>query len=159
MSGTTIRRVTITIPPEVPAAAGAEASRQGISGSAWFTRTASRAAHIADGLAAAAEVFAEIGWPTAEEMAEADRILTRRVGAGEPLTAAHGGGDPTARRAHGAGRRSALWRRSPTGRHACGGRAVIAAARGAVLVASDPDDLAHLLAQHDGGDQVELFVV
>lgn len=74
-----MRRITITIPPEILAGAEAEAARQGVSVSAFLSQAAERAVRVADGLAAAAEVFDEIGWPTAEEFAEVDRVLDRAV--------------------------------------------------------------------------------
>lgn len=74
-----MRRVTITIPPEVLEAAEAQASREKISVSAFLSRAAAHAVTLAQGRAAAAEVFDEIGWPTPEERAETDRVLDRAV--------------------------------------------------------------------------------
>lgn len=77
-----MKRITITIPPDVLAAAEAAAAAEGVSVSAWLSRAAAHSALIAQGLAAAAEVFEKIGWPTAEDDAEVDRVLDRATARG-----------------------------------------------------------------------------
>lgn len=72
-----LRRVTITIPPDVLAAAEAEAQRQGLSVSAWLSRAADHAARLAQGQAAALEVFTEIGPPSEAELEQARAVLQR----------------------------------------------------------------------------------
>jgi len=72
-----MERITITIPHDVLAAAEAEAQRRGMSVSAWLSQAAERAARLAEGHAAAIQVFAEIGPPNEVELAEARAVLER----------------------------------------------------------------------------------
>lgn len=72
-----LRRITITIPPEVLAAVESLARRDGMSVSAWLSRAAEHAAQLAEGEAAADEAIAEIGEPDDEDVAEARAILVR----------------------------------------------------------------------------------
>lgn len=75
--GMSMRRITITMPPEVLVAAEAEARRRGMSVSAWLSEAAEHAARLAEGGAAAVEVFTEIGPPDEHELAEARAVLER----------------------------------------------------------------------------------
>jgi hypothetical protein len=72
-----MKRITITIPHDVLEAAEAEAKRRGLSVSAWLSQAAERAARLAEGQAAAIQVFAEIGPPNEAELAEARAVLER----------------------------------------------------------------------------------
>ncbi|HEY3258948.1 MAG TPA: hypothetical protein VGJ95_01545 [Pseudonocardiaceae bacterium] len=86
-----MRRITITMPPEVLAVAEAEARRRGMSVSAWLSEAAEHMARLAAGSAAAVQVFAEIGPPDEAELAEAHKILeraSRRTASGDDSSTA-----------------------------------------------------------------------
>lgn len=72
-----MRRITITIPPEVLEAAEIEAAKQGMSVSAWLSQAAAHAAKIAAGLADTQDVLAEIGGVDENAVAEARAALER----------------------------------------------------------------------------------
>jgi hypothetical protein len=70
-------QIMITVSPEVLAVAEAQARRRGISASDWLSEAAAQATRLAEGAAAAVQVFAEIGPPDENELAEARAVLER----------------------------------------------------------------------------------
>lgn len=80
-----MRRITITIPPDVLAGAEEQAEREGLSVSAWLSQAAAREVRRAAGLVAAAELLDEIdGWPTVAEAAELDREFDTALARARP---------------------------------------------------------------------------
>jgi hypothetical protein len=71
----TVKKLSIALDGEVAAAAGRAAARSGQSLSAWLNDAAENALAIERGLEAVREWEAENGAFTAEELAEADRVL------------------------------------------------------------------------------------
>jgi hypothetical protein len=67
-------RITITLESSVLAYARERAEAEGLSLSAWLNRVAEDEQKLADGRRAMEEVWAEIGSPTPEEDAWADRL-------------------------------------------------------------------------------------
>ena len=91
IQGMSMRRITITMPPEVLAVAEAQAQWRGMSVSAWLSQAAEHAARLAEGSAAAVQVFAEMGPPNEAELAEARAVLeraARRAAAGNDSSTA-----------------------------------------------------------------------
>lgn len=73
------RKRSISIPPDLDAQIQAEASRDGMTYSAWLAGAARKELTIRAGLSAVAEVEQEIGPFTDEELAEAERWAKRAV--------------------------------------------------------------------------------
>lgn len=73
----TVKKLSIALDGEVAAAAGRAAARSGKSLSAWLNDAAENALAIERGLEAVREWEAEHGAFTADELAEADRMLDR----------------------------------------------------------------------------------
>jgi hypothetical protein len=69
--------LSIALDERVAEAASRAAAAAGLSLSAWMTRAAAHELAVQDGLAAVAEWEAEHGALTADELAEADRLLNR----------------------------------------------------------------------------------
>lgn len=72
-------KLAITIDPEVHEKVVAEASREGVSISAWMTNAARRALQIQAGLAAVAEWEKQHGAFTSDEMDQAQRRVTEQL--------------------------------------------------------------------------------
>ena len=75
-----VKKLSIALPPDIAAAVAASAAQHGESVSAWLDRAARQALRLEEGLAACDEYEREFGAFTAEEIAEADRILDEDVG-------------------------------------------------------------------------------
>jgi hypothetical protein len=75
----TVKKLSIALDVEVAATASRAAARAGQSLSAWLNDAAENALAIERGLEAVREWEAEHGAFTAEELAEADRVLDRQA--------------------------------------------------------------------------------
>jgi hypothetical protein len=67
------RKRSISVPPDLDAQIHAEATREGVTYSAWLADAARKELTIRAGLGAVAEVERELGAFTADELADADR--------------------------------------------------------------------------------------
>jgi hypothetical protein len=67
------RKRSISVPPDLDAQIRAEATREGVTYSAWLADAARKELTIRAGLSAVAEVERELGAFTPEELAEAER--------------------------------------------------------------------------------------
>ena len=72
-----VRKRSVAIDLEVADAAAEADRRAGVSFSAWLTRAARRELAVERGLAAVREWEKEHGAMTADELADADRVLDR----------------------------------------------------------------------------------
>lgn len=76
------RKRSISIPPVLDDQIQAEATREGITYSAWLAETARKELTIRAGLAAAAEVERELGGFSDEELADARQWAAHAIGRG-----------------------------------------------------------------------------
>ena len=74
-----MKKLSVALDETVAREAALAAEKKGLSLSAWLNAAAERALLIEGGLAAMAEWEAEVGPPTAEDVAWADSVL-KRVG-------------------------------------------------------------------------------
>ena len=79
MEGMAVKKLSVALDEMVAREAALAAEKKGMSLSAWLNAAAERALLIEGGLAAMAEWEAEVGPPTAEDVAWADSVL-KRVG-------------------------------------------------------------------------------
>jgi hypothetical protein len=70
-----VRRLSISVPPEVEQSIRAAAAAAGLPVSAWLVRAAAHAAKIEAGRAAVREFEAELGPLSEEDRREARRVL------------------------------------------------------------------------------------
>ncbi len=77
MGGVAVKKLSVALDEMVAREAALAAEKKGLSLSAWLNAAAERALLIEGGLAAMAEWEAEVGPPTAEDVAWADSVLKR----------------------------------------------------------------------------------
>jgi hypothetical protein len=73
-----VRKLSVALEDDTADAASAAAQRRGMSLSSWLNEAAERALRVEAGLSAVAEWEAEHGPLTQDELAEADRFLSRK---------------------------------------------------------------------------------